>query len=199
VTDVQPIHPPVRPRYMRTGRVLATACFVVLAAAACGSPSSGSAGAGSAGATLGTSASQPPSTTTAPTTTTTTPATPVPIVGQPPVNGTPSTVPVPPLPRTPVPPGQIDSGGMANPPEGVQVTDNGLDVVFNAEQSGCQVITAQTTAQTATRVTIQVVTTSTSNGNQMCPMIVRMVPVVAQLGNPLASRTILFQGVTKHS
>jgi hypothetical protein len=106
-------------------------------------------------------------------------------------------VPVPSGALVPVPAGQLKTGGMSAPPQGVEVTGN--DVVFNAEQSGCQVITAQATSQTATQVTIQVITTNTGRGNQMCPMIVRVVPVVAQLSAPLGNRTIVFQAVTRHN
>jgi hypothetical protein len=122
------------------------------------------------------------------------PPTPVPA---PPAGGGHTTVPAPPAGRVPVPAGQINTAGMNAPPQGVEVTGN--DVVFNAEQSGCQVITAQATTQTATQVTIQVITTNTSKGNQMCPMIVRVVPVVAHLNAPLGSRTIVFQAVSKHN
>jgi hypothetical protein len=171
---------------MRTGQLLVTACFVVLAAAACST--AGSATAGSGGATLGTTAPA--------VTSTVVPPTPVPA---PPAGGghTTTTVPAPGGARVPVPAGQINNGSMNTPPLGVEVTGN--DVVFNAEQSGCQVITAQATTQTATQVTIQVITTNTSKGNQMCPMIVRVVPVVAHLNAPLGGRTIVFQAVTKHS
>ncbi len=164
-----------------------TACFVVLAAAACGTAGSATAG---SGATLGTSS--PAATTTAP------PIVPPTPVVVPPADGAgTSTVPVPGGARAPVPAGQLNTRGMTAPPQGVEVTGN--DVVFNAEESGCQVITAQATSQTATQVTIQVITTNTGRGNQMCPMIVRVVPVVAQLNAPLGSRTIVFQAVTKHS
>lgn len=181
---VQPISGPYRLSGMRTGQLLVTACFVVLAAAACGTAGSATAGAG--GATLGT---------TTPAVTTVLPPTPVP--APPGGGGRTSTVPVPSGARVPVPAGQLDTGTMNAPPQGVEVTGN--DVVFNAEESGCQLITAQATTQTATRVTIQVITTNTGKGNQMCPMIVRVVPVVAHLNAPLGSRTIVFQAVTKHS
>jgi hypothetical protein len=169
---------------MRTGQLLVTACFVVLAAAACST--AGSATAGSGGATLGSTAPAVTSTVVPPT----------PVLA-PPAGGGHTTVPAPGGARVPVPAGQINNGGMNAPPLGVEVTGN--DVVFNAEQSGCQVITAQATTQTATQVTIQVITTNTSKGNQMCPMIVRVVPVVAHLNAPLVGRTIVFQAVTKHS
>jgi hypothetical protein len=168
---------------MRTGQLLVTACFVVLAAAACGTAGSATAG---SGATLGTSS--PAVTTTAP---------PTPVVVPPAGGAGTSTLPVPAGGRVPVPAGQLNTGGMNAPPQGVETTGN--DVVFNAEESGCQVITAQATSQTATQVTIQVITTNTGRGNQMCPMIVRVVPVVAQLNAPLGSRKIVFQAVTRHS
>jgi hypothetical protein len=172
---------------MRAGQLLASACFVVLAAAACGTAGSATAG---GGATLGTTA--PAVTTTAPPI-----VPPTPVIAPPAGGAGTSTVPVPSGARVPVPAGQIKNGGMNAPPQGVEMTGN--DVVFSAEQSGCQVITAQATSQTATQVTIQVITTNTGRGNQMCPMIVRVVPVVAQLNAPLGSRTIVFQAVTKHS
>jgi hypothetical protein len=181
---------------MRTGKVLVTACFVVLAAAACGAPTGGSASAGSTLVTsIGTTSSAPSTTSTAPTTPITTPGKPV----APPIVAPPTAIPVPTLPRSAVPPGQISSVGMTNPPQGVQVTNNGLDVVFNAEQSGCQQITAQVQSQTSTTVTVLVVTTVTSRGGQMCPMIVRDVQVAAQLGTPLGNRKLVFTAVTKHN
>jgi hypothetical protein len=185
---------------MRTGRVLVAAGFVLLTAAACGSQS-GAAGAGAGGTspsvTLGTTAAAPPSTVTSPPGT---PPTGVVTGGPvtPPGKGMPTALPVPDQPKTAVPPGQISSGGMANPPQGVQVTSDGRYLVFNAEQSGCEQITAQTATQTTSLVTVQVITTNTSKGGQVCPMIVREVPVVAQLAAPLKTRKIVFQGVTKH-
>jgi hypothetical protein len=163
---------------VRTGQLFVAACFVVLTAAACGG-TSGSATAGS-GDVLSTGATPVATTTAAPPTVPTTNAAP------------------PAGDRTPVPAGQISAAGMSAPPQGVELASGGRDVVFNAEEAGCQQITSQVTAQTATQVTIQVITTNTSKGNQMCPMIVRVVPVTAQLAAPLGGRTIVFQAVTKH-
>lgn len=169
---------------MRTGQLLAAACFVVLTAAACGG-TTGAASAGS-GPVLSTGGTAAATTDAAPPTV---PAGPPPAVTTPPPAGG----------RTTVPTGQINTSGMAAPPQGVQVTGDGRSVLFNAEQSGCQQISAQATTQTATQVTIQVITTNTSKGNQMCPMIVRVVEVSAALNAPLGSRTIVFQAVSKHS
>jgi hypothetical protein len=167
---------------MRTGQLLAAACFVVLTAAACG----GMGGTTSAGSGAVLSTTTPGSAVTTTTAPTTHPAPPPVTTGPPPAGG-----------RTTVPSGQISAPNMAAQPQGVQAAGN--DVVFNAEQSGCQQITAQTIAQTATQVTIQVITTNTSKGNQMCPMIVRVVQVTAALNAPLGNRTIVFQAVSKHS
>jgi hypothetical protein len=161
---------------------MVAACFVVLTAVACGAAGSTNAGSGAV-LTTGSTPSGAPTTTAPPTTpkpsAVTTPPGPV---------GSPATV----------PPGQINAPGMAAPPQGVVVSGDGRQVTFQAEQSGCQQITAQTTTQTATQVTIQVITTTTTKGNQMCPMIVRVVQVTAQLGAPLGNRTIVFQAVAKH-
>lgn len=159
---------------------MAAACFVVLTAAACGGTNA-TAGSGSVLSTSDRVTAKATTTDTAPSSPSQAPAT------APPAGG-----------RTTVPAGQINASGMVAPPQGVQVTDDGKFVVFNAEQSGCQKISAQTTAQTATQVTIQVITTNTSQGNQMCPMIVRVVQVSAPLNAPLGTRTIVFQTLSAH-
>jgi hypothetical protein len=156
--------------------------------AACGAAGSTSAGSGAVLTTGNTTPSVTPTVTGQPT------PKPLPVATTPPANppaptGSPSTV----------PPGQINAPGMNAPPQGVQLSADGRQVTFQAEQSGCQQITAQATTQTATQVTIQVITTNTSKGNQMCPMIVRVVQVTAQLSAPLGNRTIMFQAVAKHS
>lgn len=172
---------------MRTGQLLAAACFVLLTAAACGG-ANGPANAGS-GAVLTTGTTPPVSATSPPVVVQPTKV-PPPIAGttQPAAGGSHA-----------VPPAQITHSGAGTPPDGVQVTGDGRTVVFDAEQSGCQQISAQTTTQTATQVTIQVITTNTSKGNQMCPMIVRVVQVSATLNAPLDNRTIVFESVLKHS
>lgn len=197
----QPNGRSIRPPHVRTG-LLAAGLFVVLGAvAACQSGTSGAA----AGASLDVAPSTPSITGSAPVPPT---GTSPPVAGAPtsapPAGGAPASIhpptalPVPSQPRIPVPPGEVDSRGMVNPPVNVQVTQDGRYVVFGAEQAGCQVITAQATAQTATQVTIVVNTRSTHTGTQMCPMIVRQVYVTVQLSAPLNGRTIVFQGVNGH-
>lgn len=171
---------------VRTGQLLVAACFVALTATACGGANNASVGTGGGPVltTGNTAAGQTmiPAPSPIPVPTSVAPP------AKPPAGGTNS-----------VPPAQIDSGAMTTPPQGVQVTGDGKQVVFNAEQSGCQQVSAQATTQTATQVTIQVITTNTNKGNQMCPMIVRVVQVSAELTAPLGNRKIVFQQVTKHS
>ena len=183
---------------MRTPGLLAAGLFVVLAAVtACQSGTSAGAGTQpSVGPTLSTSAVAPtPPTSLALPPIKVTPTTPG---STPPSIHPPTMLPVPAQPRTPVPAGQINTSRMVNPPSNVEVSSDGKYVVFTAEQSGCQLITAQATSQTTTEVTILVTTTSTRKGTQMCPMIVRQVYVVVQLAAPLGGRMIVFQAVTAH-
>jgi hypothetical protein len=173
--------------------LLVSAGFALLTVAACGArtQATGSSGPSIAISTPGTSSAAPTSVTSTPVVTA--PMT-VPVTG----TKTPTVLPLPGLPRTPVPPGQVHSGGMAVPPAGVQVTKDGKQVVFDVEQSGCQHFTGQVTSQTASSVAIQVVDNITSHSGQACPMIVRQVPITVALAAPLGSRTIEFSSVTKH-
>jgi hypothetical protein len=176
--------------------LLVGASFALLTIAACGAQTVAT---GSGGPSI--AISNPGTPSAAPIPVTSTPVVTAPMTV--PVTGTatkaPPVLPLPKLPRTPVPPGQVHSGGMATPPAGVQVTKDGKQVVFDVEQSGCQHITGQATSQTSTSVAIQVVDTITSHGGQVCPMIVRQVPVTVALNAPLGNRTIVFSSVTKHS
>lgn len=119
--------------------------------------------------------------------------------GAPTPTGTPTPVPVPTGPTTPVPATQVQSAGIpANPPNGVATGNGGRTIVFTEEQSGCQHITATVTGETATSVAVLVVTTVTSKGGEMCPMIVRQVEVAVALSAPLGDRAIVFSGTTRH-
>jgi hypothetical protein len=114
-----------------------------------------------------------------------------------------STVPIvalPPQPGSAVPASQIDTSGMTGTaPDSVQTTDGGTVVVFSREMSGCQKLSAQVTEQSATRVAILAITTTTSTAGQMCPMLVREVPVAVRLGAPLGNRTIVFTTTVRHN
>ncbi|HEX5405351.1 MAG TPA: hypothetical protein VFX16_24000 [Pseudonocardiaceae bacterium] len=173
------------------------ASLALLTVAACGAqtPSSTTGG--------GTLAIAPaaPSSAPAPVTTTPVVTAPMTVPTTAPAAGTtpPVIVPLPKPQHTPVPPAQVHNSGKSVPPTGVQATKDGKQVVFVVEQSGCQHITGQVTSQTSTSVAILVVTTITSHAGQVCPMIVRQVPVTVTLSAPLGSRTIVFSSVTRHN
>lgn len=157
----------------RTGKLIAAGCFVLATVAACGSQAVPTAGTAPAA-----------SLTEAPTPTTTTTA--------PPVNTT--TQPVPSQPRSAVPAGQVEvRNGTA--PHAVSVTRDGRFVVFDAAQSGCEHVTAVLAGQSATAVTIEVRTTVVNHGGQLCPMIIREVPLTVPLSAPLGARHVVFEHV----
>ncbi|HEX3650661.1 MAG TPA: hypothetical protein VHV49_19730 [Pseudonocardiaceae bacterium] len=170
------------------GTLAAVACGALVALAACGSPA-GTAGSGS-GPTIGVAAPTP--------------------VGQ--VPPAVSDIPTSPAPSSPpgtaqggipgagkatdVPKAQVDTSHVRTPPVGVQAA--GRKVMFSVGQAGCQDVSGQVTAQTATAVTVNVVTTTTNHAGEVCPMIVREVPVTVTLAAPLGSRTLVFGQVTRH-
>lgn len=163
----------------------AVACGVLVTLAACGSPAE-SAGTGS-GPSIGIAPSAvgsvPPSIVNGGTT----------------FRPAPPSAVAPPAPAgkaTTVPSGQIDASHVTSPPSGVKAA--GSQVTFNAGQAGCQQVTGQVAAQTAKAVTVDVVTTNTSHGGEVCPMIVRLVPVTVTLAAPLGDRTLVFQQVMRH-
>jgi hypothetical protein len=169
---------------MRTRTALTAAgCFALLTLAACGSQATTSPATGT-GPTI--AVAPPTSVPVDP------PLTPVPLpTGQP--------VTPPGAAAKVVPAGQIDTSHLAaNPPRTVGTTSDGKRVVFTVEQSGCQHIAGRAGTQTATSVTIQVITTTTTQGNQVCPMIVRDVPVSVALNAPLGSRMVVFVSI-KHA
>lgn len=155
----------------RTGKLIAAGCFVLATVAACGSQSV-STGGGTPAASL----TEAPSPTTTP----------------PPVNTT--TQPVPSQPRSAVPAGQVEVRSGAAP-HAVSVTQDGRFVVFDVAQSGCEHVTAALAGQSATAVTIEVRTTVVNHGGQLCPMIIREVPLTVPLSAPLAARHVVFEHV----
>lgn len=173
------------------GTLAAVACGALVALAACG-PQARPTGSGSEPALTTT-----PAVGFAPTS----PVGSVPasIVGTTPPAGPPSPA-GPPTPAggkaTAVPRGQIDTSHMAAPPGGVKA--GGRQVTFQVGQSGCQHVTGQVAAQTAKAVTIDVVVTTNARSGQMCPMIVREVPVTVTLAAPLGDRTLTFEQVMRH-
>lgn len=174
------------------GTLAAVVCGALVALAACGSPAGVGSGSGPAISVAPTT----PAVGFAPTSPGGVPGN---VVGSVPP-ATP-TVAVPPAPAggqtSTVPRARIDTSHMAAPPGGVKTA--GRQVMFQVGQSGCQHVTGQVAAQTAKAVTIDVVVTTNARSGQMCPMIVREVPVTVTLAAPLGGRTLLFQEVMRHS
>jgi hypothetical protein len=170
------------------GTLAVLACGALVTLAACGSPARSTA-AGS-GPTIGVAAPSPVG------------SVPASIVGTPPpaANTPPPSLAQPPAPpggpATAVPQSRIDTSHMTAPPAGV--TAAARQVTFNVGQSGCQHVTGQVAAQTAKAVTVEVITTNTSRAGQVCPMIVREVPISVSLAAPLGGRVLVFQQVTRH-
>jgi len=181
--------------------VLVAAFLAVLAVAGCGQANSGAAGApgsvpGTTGAGAATSTTLP-ATSVNPTTTPggtgggsgSTPAAPTTTVAPAAING---------LARIYVPQNQINAAAVKGGAPGQVQTAGGKYVVFAAEQSGCQKLSAEVTTQTASEVVITIVDTGSAGAGQMCPMIVREVQLIVELNAPLNNRTIVFQSQTRH-
>ncbi|HEX3787917.1 MAG TPA: hypothetical protein VHW44_08650 [Pseudonocardiaceae bacterium] len=97
-----------------------------------------------------------------------------------------------------LPASQVDaSSATGRAPTQVQVA-GGTYLLFDVEQAGCELVSAQATDQTATQVVVTVTTTVTKKGNQMCPMLVRNVQQIVELSAPLGSRTVVFHSQTTH-
>jgi hypothetical protein len=175
----------------RTVVVVAAACCALVGVAGCQSGAAG--GAVAPGPTVGTATTTPPTTTTTLTLSRPPLRTPQPTVPSPDPQP-PTGVQPPPASGTAVPHSQIHAVHMLTPPQTVATA--GDDVVFVAQQSGCAQVSAKATAQTATSVTIVVLTTIITRGNEMCPMYVREVPIVVPLAAPLGDRELIFQGET---
>ena len=180
--------------------VLVAAFLAVLTLAACGPANSGASGA--AGSSTGTTGAGAPTSTTIPSTAINQgggaggggtagggPAAPTTTVPPAAVAG---------LARIYVPQGQINASAVkGGAPSQVQ-TAGGKYVIFDAEQSGCEKLTAEVTTQTATEVVITVIDAGTATPGQMCPMIVRDVQLIVELNAPLNNRTIVFQSTVRH-
>lgn len=166
-------------------RLVAGGCLVLAAAAACGSPA---ATAGSGGPVL-TESTPPAPTSSVPTSS-------VPNQSAAPGPHTPvrPVAPLPTEPGTAVPTSQLRAVGPARPPRGVEVSKDGRTVMFDAAQAGCQHVTAALVAQAGSAVTIRIRKVTTNSGGQLCPMIVREVPLAVRLAAPLGDREIVFEG-----
>lgn len=156
-------------------RLIVGGCLVLATVAACGSRA---AAGGSGGPVLTESPRPHPSVLTQP-------AVPAPDT---------TVVTVPTGPGSEVPTSKLRAIGPTAPPRGVQVSQDGRSITFGAAQAGCQHVSAALLSQTATAVTIQIRRVTTNSGGQVCPMIVREVPLSVRLSAPLGDRKVVFEG-----
>lgn len=183
---------------MRTKSVLvgAAACFMLVGVAACTSSPPVSESAADSSVIPSTTIAPPPTFTTTPVTVpplTTTMI--VPSTTKPPTTTTHAAPPPPAAGPVTVPASRIHVlGGMSRPQD---VKASGKIVSFVVGQAGCQQVAAHATAQSGSAVTIEVITTNTRRGTQVCSMMVREVPIAVALSAPLGNRTLTFIGVLK--
>lgn len=172
----------VRTGMRRTGKILGTGALL-LVVAGCGAHNAGSA----PSLTPPAATTTPPASTTTPPTATTTPS--------------PSTN-VPPRshPTQGVPPGdtdpaanQVDASALpADYPHDVTLADGGATVVIQAEQAGCDRLSAAPGEQTASQVVVTVILNQAPHG-QMCPMHIKENPLFVHLNAPLGGRKLVLR------
>jgi hypothetical protein len=181
------------------GILLGASASILLAVVACGPDNSASGISSSLPATSPTSSAAPVTSAAPPSSTGSTPTK---ASAPPPASTTvpPNTGPVTVTPGsgTAVPSARIDSSAIpGGPPSQVWTQDNGTVVGLVVEQSGCDHVSIQVTEQTATTVVLTIVHTAGRPG-EMCPMIVREVPVGARLSAPLGNRQLVLRTTTMH-
>ncbi|WP_081655169.1 hypothetical protein [Amycolatopsis orientalis] len=116
-------------------------------------------------------------------------------VAPPPTSAPPKSRPtqgVPPGDTAPAP-GQIDASALpAGYPHDVTLAEGGSVVVIQAEEGGCDKISAKAGEQTAARVIVLVTITKPPHG-QMCPMHVREISLPVRLAAPLGGRELVLK------
>ncbi|RJQ83576.1 hypothetical protein [Amycolatopsis panacis] len=160
----------------RTGKILGTGALL-LVVAGCGAHNAGSA-----------PSSTPPASTTTPPAPSTTPPSPS------------TNVPPRSHPTQGVPPGdtdpaanQVDVSALpADYPHDVTLADGGATVVIQAEQAGCERLSAAPGEQTASQVVVTVTLTQAPRG-QMCPMHIKENPLFVHLNAPLGGRQLVLR------
>ncbi|PFG56491.1 hypothetical protein ATK36_0003 [Amycolatopsis sulphurea] len=173
----------VRTGMRRTGKVLGTGALL-LVVVGCGAHNAGSAPSSTPPAATTT----PPASTTTPPASTTTP--PAPSTNVPPRSH----------PTQGVPPGdtdpaanQVDVSALpADYPRDVILADGGATVVIQAEQAGCDRLSAAPGEQTASQVVVTVTLTRAPRG-QMCPMHIKENPLFVHLNAPLGGRQLVLR------
>lgn len=97
---------------------------------------------------------------------------------------------------TPVPPGQVNTGGVTT---GIQPAvweqDGGRTLAVVAEEGGCVKVSGRVPKQTATEVDFQVVSVVVKH--VVCPHFVRNVRVTVHLDAPLGDRTVMLSTVNQ--
>ncbi|WP_409181967.1 hypothetical protein F9C11_36895 [Amycolatopsis sp. VS8301801F10] len=126
----------------------------------------------------------------------------VPVSSPPPSSVAPPPVTAPPKsrPTQGVPPGDTaPAAGQVNasalPPEyphDVTLAEGGSVVVIQAEEGGCDKISAKAGEQTAAQVVVLVTVTKAPHG-QMCPMHVREISLPVRLAAPLGGRELVLK------
>ncbi|MYW95855.1 hypothetical protein G3I59_35940 [Amycolatopsis rubida] len=118
-----------------------------------------------------------------------------PPVSPPPVSAPPKSRPtqgVPPGDTAPAA-GQINASALpAGYPHDVTLAEGGSVVVIQAEEGGCDKLSAKAGEQTATQVAVLVTITKAPHG-QMCPMHVREISLPVRLAAPLGGRELVLK------
>ncbi|MFB9927574.1 hypothetical protein ACFORO_13920 [Amycolatopsis halotolerans] len=160
------------------------ASALLLTVAACGSNGTTAAPVSSSGsASSPVSVSSPPPTSSSPS------------VAPPPASGPPKSRPtqgVPPGDTAPAA-GQINASALpAGYPHDVTLAEGGSVVVIQAEEGGCDKLSAKAAEQTAAQVVVLVTITKAPHG-QMCPMHVREISLPVRLAAPLGGRELVLK------
>ncbi|MET9267744.1 hypothetical protein [Amycolatopsis sp. NPDC004079] len=160
------------------------ASALLLTVAACGSNGTTAAPVSSSGsASSPVSVSSPPPTSSSPS------------VAPPPASGPPKSRPtqgVPPGDTAPAA-GQINASALpAGYPHDVTLAEGGSVVVIQAEEGGCDKLSAKAGEQTAAQVVVLVTITKAPHG-QMCPMHVREISLPVRLAAPLGGRELVLK------
>ncbi|EFL06416.1 MULTISPECIES: hypothetical protein [Actinomycetes] len=159
------------------------ASALLLTVAACGGNGTVAAPVSSGPPSSSVSASSPP------------PSSSSPSVVPPPVSGPPKSRPtqgVPPGDTAPAA-GQVNASALpAGYPHDVTLAEGGSVVVIQAEEGGCDKISAKAGEQTAAQVVVLVTITKAPHG-QMCPMHVREISLPVRLAAPLGGRELVLK------
>ncbi|MBB4684829.1 hypothetical protein [Amycolatopsis jiangsuensis] len=89
--------------------------------------------------------------------------------------------------------GQVDVSALpAGYPRDVTLAEGGSTVVIQAEQAGCDHLSAAAAEQTSGQVVVVVTLTRSSHGKK-CPMHVKETPLPVRLAAPLGARKLVLR------